>query len=171
MQTVFHHKVHMKNMLPVYMNNIACGMRWKTCLYFAGGEIEGQWGKQAWRFDFQLLSFADLPEMDLILEMPSLAACNGKPQVEGFFVAGRNQEGGNGVITFFSEVSQDWHPIYDENDELIVYDSQACGFPAMKQFVNRGMSSKSNYLLIIGGMTPTNPLTVTTQAKLFKIDI
>ena len=59
----------------------------------------------------------------------------------------------------------------DHNDDELVYDSQACGLPAMKQFVNRGMSSKSNFLLIIGGMTPTNPLTVTTQAKLFKIDI
>ncbi len=45
MQTIPHHKVHMKNMLPVYMHHIACGMRWKSCLYFAGGEIEGQWSK------------------------------------------------------------------------------------------------------------------------------
>ena len=69
------------------------------------------------------MSFADLPEMDTILEMPSLAVCNGHPQVEGFFVAGRKQEEGNGVIRFFSEVSQDWHAIMDDKDDELVYDS------------------------------------------------
>ncbi len=47
-----HHNVPLKMHLPIYMNHIGCGLRWKDAIYIAGGEIEGRWSKKAWRFNF-----------------------------------------------------------------------------------------------------------------------
>ena len=46
------------------------------------------------------------------IEMPSLAAVNGTLNVQGFFVAGRRSEDGKGTVIFYSDVCNDWYPIF-----------------------------------------------------------
>ena len=40
-----------------YTQHAACGVLWKKALYIVGGEIEGKWTNNAYKFDFETFSF------------------------------------------------------------------------------------------------------------------
>jgi hypothetical protein len=45
---------------PEYTQHAACGVMWKKALYIVGGEIEGEWSKNAFKFDFKTFNFENL---------------------------------------------------------------------------------------------------------------
>jgi hypothetical protein len=61
---------------------------------------------------------------------------------------------GQGIINFYSELMNEWFCLYDKDGDPIVYNPVSSGFPGLKHF----RFNDCDYLAVLGGMKPTNPL-------------
>jgi hypothetical protein len=50
--------------MPEYANHAACGVMWKRAVFVVGGEVQGEWSRKAYKFDFEEFGFKVLKEMD-----------------------------------------------------------------------------------------------------------
>lgn len=62
--------------MPEYTHHAACGVEFRKALYIVGGEIEGQWSRQAHMLNYSTFMFDRLEDLTETIKMPSLATIN-----------------------------------------------------------------------------------------------
>ncbi len=149
--------------MPECTHHAACGVEWRKAVYIVGGEIEGEWSRQAHRLKYSSFTFDRLEDLSETLKMPSLASIDNRKESLGFFLAGQNEEG-NGVIYFYSAEFNSWTILTktaQEGDEIVLFEGLSSGFPALKHFNHPENPENFHFLLIAGGINPeSNPLQI-----------